>query len=329
MARTLAEAYQYASQFIRLAPLTFASPPAGSRANDPSLSIGDWVRNTILAPPFYWRWNRATTPLGVLTIGLQDYSLTFAPNVTMTNATNVTIASNLLTITSAAFGGTTVYGAVVTFSGFAGPQLSFLNNTTATVISSTATTLVCSYQHGNLAPTAASGTELIKAVTVASFGWLEKASVTFGGVTKELEIKMVLGEESTQNQPHSIACQTDDGAGNLSFRIMPAPDKAYSTILTYQKLSPNFAATSDTWAPIPDYMFNIVCEGVLCKAYEYLGDERYPLSLNKFLKQLIGFHGGLKESEIDLFLGERLAMQTQAQGCQIRTQQGVMSRGLQ
>jgi len=56
----------YARRFINRAPLTFAD------TNDPAFMIGDWVRNIVLAPPFAWRWNRATTTLA-LTTGNQDY----------------------------------------------------------------------------------------------------------------------------------------------------------------------------------------------------------------------------------------------------------------
>jgi hypothetical protein len=111
--------------------------------------------------------------------------------------------------------------------------------------------------------------------------------------------------------------------------LLPAPDKIYVLNLTYQGAAPSFTTTAGTWAPIPDYMFHIYSQGFLAKAYEYLGDERWPMCLQMFLKSLIGFHGGLTESEISLFMESRLGHQSGAQSSGLKTQQGIMARGLQ
>ena len=52
LARTIARSSQYA----RLEPLLFAA----NTYNDPAFSNADWVKQTILAPPFAWRWNRTS-----------------------------------------------------------------------------------------------------------------------------------------------------------------------------------------------------------------------------------------------------------------------------
>lgn len=239
MAFTLAEVFQYASQYIRLAPLTFAAGPAGGRTSDPALSIGDWVRQTILSPPFSWRWNRGTTPI-LTSVGVQDY-----------------------------------------------------------------------------------------VQSIPTFGWLEKATVLSGGVTKELEVALVLGEDTTSNLPVKISPQIDDGVGNITFRLLPVPDKIYTLKLTWQKAAPKFTATSGTWDPLPDYLFHIFSTGVLAKAYEYLGDARWPFTMNLFLRQIVSFHGGLSESEVNIFLSDRLVFQSSNQESALKSQQRVSSRGLQ
>jgi hypothetical protein len=238
MSHTLAETFQYASQYIRLTPLTFATGPTGGRTGDPALSIGDWVRQTILAPPFTWRWNRGTTTIATA-IGTQDY-----------------------------------------------------------------------------------------VSAIPTFGWLEKATVIASGSSKELEVSRVLAEDTVSNLPVKIAPQLEDGAGNITFRLLPVPDKVYSLRLTWQKSAPSFAATSDTWAPLPDYLFSIYSQGVLAKAYEYLGDERWPFTMNLFLKQLISYYGGLEESQLNIFLNERMINQVNQQDMALKTQQRVSSRGL-
>lgn len=331
MSHTLAEVFQYASQYIRLAPLTFASGPIGGRTSDPALSIGDWVRQTLLSPPFAWRWNRATTTITTV-IGTQDYVASTASAVTMTcpNPTTVQITSNVLTLTSAGFGGTTTFGAVVNFAGFTHASLLFLNGTSATVISSSATVLVVAYNHANVGPVSEiGGVATARVFAAPNFGWLEKASITASGVAKELEVAMVLAEDSQQNLPVKIAPQLDNGAGTVTFRLLPVPDKVYTLQLTWQQAAPTFTATSDTWSPLPDYMYHIYSSGVLAKAYEYLGDARWPFTMNMFLKQLVSFHGGLTESQVNVFLSERLIFQSGNQGAALNTQQRVSSRGLQ
>src|SRR6185437_5965680 len=65
---TLQRTVNLVSTFARLAPFT----NIGGFTNEPALSIGDWVRQFILAPPFAWRWNRNSTTIA-LAEGIQDY----------------------------------------------------------------------------------------------------------------------------------------------------------------------------------------------------------------------------------------------------------------
>ena len=72
LARTIARSSQYA----RLEPLVFAA----NTYNDPAFSNADWVMQTILAPPFAWRWNRTSkgtpsAPAFATTIGVTDYKV--------------------------------------------------------------------------------------------------------------------------------------------------------------------------------------------------------------------------------------------------------------
>lgn len=72
LSRTIARSSQYA----RLEPLTFAS----NINNDPAFSNADWVKQTILSPPFAWRWNRTiegspSAPAFATTPGDSDYTV--------------------------------------------------------------------------------------------------------------------------------------------------------------------------------------------------------------------------------------------------------------
>lgn len=70
---TLLRTLTVSQHFCRNAPLT----GVGGDPTEPAMSIGDWVRNFMLQPPFAWRWNRATTTISATT-GQQDYSVALA-----------------------------------------------------------------------------------------------------------------------------------------------------------------------------------------------------------------------------------------------------------
>lgn len=67
---------QRSQQYARLEPLVFTA----NTYNDPAFSNADWVMQTILAPPFAWRWNRVSkgspsAPAFVTIIGQTDYPI--------------------------------------------------------------------------------------------------------------------------------------------------------------------------------------------------------------------------------------------------------------
>ena len=66
---TLQTTVKITSRFIYNAPLLYV--------NDGSLaySIGDWVRQFMLAPPFVWRWNRGFVPPITCQAGQYDYQV--------------------------------------------------------------------------------------------------------------------------------------------------------------------------------------------------------------------------------------------------------------
>jgi len=71
---------QRSQQYARLEPLLFAA----NTYNDPAFSNADWVMQTILAPPFAWRWNRTvegtpSVPAFTTVVGQSDYKVSL-PN---------------------------------------------------------------------------------------------------------------------------------------------------------------------------------------------------------------------------------------------------------
>jgi hypothetical protein len=217
LSRTIARS----SQFARLEPLTFAS----NTNNDPAFSNADWVKQTILAPPFGWRWNRAikgtpSAPAFVTVAGTSDYS-----------------------------------------------------------------------------------------VALSDFGWLEKAVLydpNSGYNPTELQVELLKGEDTLPNIPQRIAAQMDDGNGNITFRIFPTPDQVYNVVLVYQKAATLFTSTTQTWAPIPDYMSYVFNTGMDYRTFEYLGDSRSQTSGQLFFQSLAQMSEGLSESQRNLWLQDKL-----------------------
>ena len=212
---------QRSQQYARLEPLLFAA----NTYNDPAFSNADWVMQTILAPPFAWRWNRTvkgtpSVPAFTTVVGQSDYK-----------------------------------------------------------------------------------------VSLPNFGWLEKAveyDPTSGYAAAELQVQLLLGEDTLPNQTSRIAAQYDDGQGNITFRIFPAADKIYNVVLEYQNAASLFTSTAQTWAPIPDYLSYLYNEGFDAKNFEYLNDPRFQTSMQLFMTDLAANSEGLTESQKNLWLSDRL-----------------------
>lgn len=147
------------------------------------------------------------------------------------------------------------------------------------------------------------------AVAISNFGWLEKAvayNPTDGTACYELQVELVKGEDTLPNQPARIAAQYDDGAGNITFRIFPAPDDVYDIAITYQKAAPLFTSLTQTWAPIPDYLSYLYNEGFQAKAFEYSNDPRFLTSMQVFMTDLASESQGLSQSQKNIWLADRL-----------------------
>lgn len=169
-------------------------------------------------------------------------------------------------------------------------------------------------------------------VNVPTFGWLEKAVVTdntgTSPVVYALENMLNLSEESVRNLPTRISARLDDGNGNISFRLSPPPDKVYTTTITYQNSPNTFSSMNDLWTPIPDYLSFLYNQGVLAKAYEYLNDPRFGSAMPLFLRQVIATNAGLDETQINIFLADRVNTAREGQTSQAKAQVGVQGRGM-
>jgi hypothetical protein len=170
------------------------------------------------------------------------------------------------------------------------------------------------------------------AIALGTFGFLEKAWVTWasGASVQEIEqIVDVLSVETVQDQPTGrIAAQLDDNAGNITFRVSPVPDAAqtYSLQLAFMKKATLFAALSDTWAPIPDEMSYIYNFGFLGLLLAFKKDPRAQVYDARFTAHLLGAQSGLTEMQKNIFLGKWLSTTLEVQAASARTQMGVQGR---
>jgi hypothetical protein len=163
------------------------------------------------------------------------------------------------------------------------------------------------------------------------FGWMEKTTIFDStvnpSVTKELNVKLNLGESSVIESPVEVSPRLDDDNGNITFRFMPVPDKAYTAVVTYQMAAPIFKSINDTWAPIPDYLSYLTNQGFLAKSYEFINDERWGPAMQLFVRQVIAANQGLSDSEVNIFLGERLDSARQQQNVLGNNQSARQGRG--
>jgi len=313
---TLQRSINVASQFLRLAPLTLV----GGISNEPAFSFGDYVRQLILSPPFAWRWNRSQTAF-LAQQGVQDYAL-------VNWSSNTQFVQGMILIDpngNQQQAGTT---------GVSGPGAPGWSQTVQGVTVDNTVNWICA---GPVGTTGISppGPVYTTPTPINNFGWLEKATIVDqNGQAYELPIQLNLSLESQQNQPNSIATLSDnDGlaptlAPAITFRLSPAPDKTYLVNLTYQQAALSFTDITGTWSPIPDYLFYLYNQGVMAKAYEYFGDERFAFSQQMFLRQVLAVSEGLTDSQKNIWLAEKIDSEREAQAQLGNSASGRAGRGM-
>jgi|HubBroStandDraft_3_1064219.scaffolds.fasta_scaffold69096_3 hypothetical protein len=167
---------------------------------------------------------------------------------------------------------------------------------------------------------------------LSTFGWIEKANLVDNtqapAVAVELQTRLNLSLETQTSQPVSVSPYLDNNDGTITFRLFPVPDKIYTVTINSQNAAPTFVSLNDLWTPIPDYLSYVYQQGFLAKAYEYFADERFSEAMQLFIKQTIAANTGLDETEVNLFLGERLITTRQAASMQQNIQLGNQGRAL-
>jgi len=175
------------------------------------------------------------------------------------------------------------------------------NRTSATVIAPTFTTVLGNTDYQ---------------VNLPNFGWIEKATAydpNNANSAYELQVGLNTAIEPLNNQPARITAQLDDTEGNITFRIFPASDAVYSVVVESQNAASLFTASTDTWAPIPDYLSYLYISGFQAKVYEYSNDPRYLPAMQLFLQQLAAASENLDSTQKNLWITDRLNSLRQTQ----------------
>lgn len=300
--KTVLDTIEWIKRFIFLRPMAIGN------FLEPALTSANIIMQTIVGPPFFWRWNRVTTGF-ITAVGQQDYTVfNWKASFEITTAyVLVDSNGNCQACTTAGTTGTVI----PTFNSTKG-QTTTDGNAVWTNMGSIGTPVSTTY----------------------TFGWIETVSLkaTNPNVTnpywKEIRPKITLALESAQERPQYIAAQYDNGNGDMTFRLMSVPDDAYPVAITVQQKAPVFTSLNQSWAPIPDEYSMLYNWGMMAMMMLYADDvSRYQFAVNKFIAGLLSTHQGLTQTEKNIVLnnwqmisGQPMVMNTNdMQGDQVRT----------
>lgn len=295
---TVDQMIQWVSPFVDNVPLVRTG------TTEPALSIANIVCQTILQMPFRWRWNRKATGF-VCQSGVQDYLLG-----NWTAGTQVPLGFRVVD--------TNGNSQRVTTAGLTGSSQPAWNVA----------------PNGNTSDNAAVWAmdgPIPNGSSNYTFYWIENATANDLGSQQKwwtLSPKIDLELASVASRPMNISAEFDDGNGNITFRLMPPPDKAYPLVITAQQKPVIITKLSQTFAPIPDEYLYLVRWGFLAWSNYYLGRlSDFQTANAKFVAGLLATQTGLTETEKDTFMKAYDSF-TASQLFQSRLVQGQNARGL-
>jgi hypothetical protein len=297
--------------------LSFGRNSALGNNIEPALSNANMIMQTILGPPFAWWWNA------------EDLPFTCNPTLNTASITNIALTSNVVTITCA---NTFAVNQQVI------PSLiniaTFLNGQILQVLTASASQITANFTHADYVSAANTGTltaATTQDYTVSSpeFSHIELATVQDinQNPAKWYELKEVahLSLDTIAARPQFIHPISQDASGNVTFRLMPAPDKAYPVVVNVMKAPILLNSVNSTWAPIPDYMQYVYNWGFLALTWAFADDNRFAMANQKFTAGLIARATGLTDGDRNIFLNNwsELTGKQQAESAQGRQARAV------
>lgn len=300
--------------------LSFNRNPVIGNALEPALTFANHIQQIIMSPPFNWWWN------------VQELVFTCNPLPATATSTAATVASNVLSVTAANIFSV---GDTVTISGFTG-ALAGLNGIVMVITASTPTTFTGTVNFPNNTDTVGTFTDVATqdyTIPVANFSHIDHASVRdlvgtspnfTTGKFFELQIKNTLTHESVQARPVYLSPHSEDGNGNMTFRVSPAPDKPYPVLMHVQNIPTPITSMNQVWS-MPDFMQYIYEAGFLALLWEFADDPRAAQQVSRFKAALLGKAEGLTEEEKNIFLNNWQTLQDTYAG---KMQQGMQARAV-
>jgi hypothetical protein len=136
------------------------------------------------------------------------------------------------------------------------------------------------------------------------YGFLEGGSVQEdGGTPWALQVQNTMETDNSSARPQFVAPFMDDGFGNITFRLIPAPDPelTYDVNLFYQRKATPIVSIASLFDPIPDDKFYMPQWGFLAMMSLIGNDARFNEYNAKFITSVLGAQGGLSEMQKALF----------------------------
>ena len=282
---------------------------------EPALTSAQMVMDVILSPPFDYWWNN------------QEFAFTCNTVANSSTITNVSVAAGIATIaTNNTFAqGNLVIPSGVTTATFLNGQLLVILTASPTQITAAVSTVT----YGSAIDTGTLTNATTQDYTIAapSISHIEHASVL--DITKtpskwwEIKIQNELALDSIQARPAFVSPHVEDGNGNITFRVMPAPSANFPVSIHAQLAAPRITSINQTWAPLPDFMQYVYSWGFLALIWAFTDDSRFPMASQKFTSSLLARAEGITEEERNIFLNNWSALT----GEQVsKTQQGIQAR---
>jgi hypothetical protein len=167
------------------------------------------------------------------------------------------------------------------------------------------------------------------------FGFIEKATANDGKTsweftdvfnTEALASSVVVGSNQGQSRPTVLSVFSDDGSGNITFRLSAVPDKSYVVNIVYQKAPVQFVATTDKWAPIPDAFSDIYNNMSLGYFLDSCQDPRGPQYIARGVAGLLARAEGLSEMDRVVFAASYMNFNSQMLLDQLKVQQAQQAK---
>lgn len=287
-------------------------------ALQPALDNANMVMQTILAPPFGWWWNQ------------QQLSFTCATGPATSTITNVAITSKIVTlntVNSWVEDQQVLVSGVTTATQLNGQVLTILAGVTPT--QATALINLPDYVSAADTGTLTNITTQDYPVLIPNYSHIIHASVLDISRTPtkpwEVAIKDNLSLDSNVGRPQFISTNSEDPAGNVTFRVMPAPNLNYPLSLNVALTAPAITSLNQTWAPIPDYMRNVYNWGFLSLTWAFADDPRFQIANSKFIAAILSRAQGISDLDRNIFLNNWDGVTAQERAA---AQQGTQARGV-